>query len=78
MCNCVSDIYNLVACFSVLFILVFHIEKLLARLDVVFYGLNLFFHPQITRACKNYTSPVIKKIDRLSPLIETKYCSMPF
>ena len=41
----------------VLFIIVFHIETPCARLDVIFYG----FHPQITSACKNYTSHVNRK-----------------
>ena len=45
----------------VLFILVYHIEKLWARLNVVFYGLNRFFHPQITRAYKNNPSPINRK-----------------
>ena len=36
----------------VLFIIVFHIEKLWAPLDVVLYGLNRSFHPQITGACE--------------------------
>ena len=39
----------------VVLILVFHVEKLWTRLDVVFYGLNRFFYPQITRDCMNYT-----------------------
>ena len=45
----------------VLFIFVFHIEHHWARLDVVFYALNLFLHLQITSVCKKHTSPVKKK-----------------
>ena len=45
----------------VLFILAFHIEKPWARLDVIFYGLNRFFHPKITSACRNYTSHMNRK-----------------
>ena len=44
----------------VLFIFVFHIEHHWARLDVVFYALNLFFHLQITSVCKKHSSPVNK------------------
>ena len=44
----------------VLFILVFLLENLWARKDVVFYGINCFFRPQITIACENYTSHVNK------------------
>ena len=45
-----------------LVILVFLIEKLWARKDVVFYGINcLYFRPQITIARENYTSPVNRK-----------------
>ena len=59
LCNKVLDIDNLVSVF--LFILVFLIEKLWVQKDVVFYGINCFFLPQITIACKNYTSPVNRK-----------------
>ena len=45
----------------VLFIFVFHTEHHLARLDDVYYGLNLFFHLQITSVCKKHTLPVNKK-----------------
>ena len=59
LCNEVLDIDNLVSVFF--FILVLLIEKLWARKDVVFYGINCFFRPQITIACENYAPPVNRK-----------------
>ena len=61
LCNEVFDIDNLGSLKRVLFILVLLIEKLWARKDVVFYGINCFFCPQITIACENYTPPVNRK-----------------
>ena len=61
LCNQVLDIDNLVSVFFFLFILVFLLEKLWAQKDVVFYGINCVFHPQITIAYENYTSPVNRK-----------------
>ena len=63
LCFCVYlfnflDINNLV---SGLFIFVFHIDNLRARLGVVIYAFNLFFHQKITSVCKNHTSPVNRK-----------------
>ena len=58
ICLIVLDINNLV---SGLFIFVFHIDNLRARLGVVIYAFNLFFHQKITSVCKNHTSPVNRK-----------------
>ena len=58
----------------VLFKFVFHIEHHWAHLDVVFHTLNLFFHLQITSVCKKHTSPVNKKTDQLSALVEKIKC----
>ena len=58
MCIYILDIDNLVSLF---YLFLFFILKVWAQLDVGFYGLNLFFHPQITSACKNNTSPVNRK-----------------
>ena len=57
----------------VLFILVFHIEKLLAWLDVVFYDLYRFS----TRKSLELARITHQKIDRLRALIK-KYRSMPY
>ena len=59
LCNKVLDIDNLVSVFYLF--LFFLIEKLWAQKDVVFYGINCFFLPQITIVCANYTSPVNRK-----------------
>ena len=63
----------------VLFILVFLIEKLWARKDVVFYGINCLFFLSVNHYClRELHITCEQKINRLKALIETKYRSMPF